>query len=348
MYEYYILFILGVVLCFIGGRDKCRQFYCATLLIFFMLLMSGFRSLTFNGDTQNYMAMIKYGSDSHSEFLFHLTYKFVSHPRLWLLLIAFLIYIPLLGVLKNEVMLACLGAFLFMISSSKFFTESFNIIRQSIAASFLLCSFAAWKYGKIYRTIILFVVSILFHTSSLIAAPFYFLRSCCFNRKLVILLLLITFIVGYRQLLNEFLSVFIAGLNTYTLGFDGISEILDKYAAYGGDGTSFNKNYIIATILPPTVMCLLTFPRTAIEKAKFGFYYNILLGATCIGNIVIPATQYGFRLTFALSLVQVLVVPIKYFLSTNQEKILLTVFLIFLSALYLYTLPTLMPNYSIS
>lgn len=80
---------------------------------------------------------------------------------------AFLIYFPLCFILKRKYYFY---AILFYILLYLYF-NSFNIIRQSIAASFSTCAVVYLEEKKYYRFVIWLVLGALFHISALIIVP---------------------------------------------------------------------------------------------------------------------------------------------------------------------------------
>ena len=116
-----------------------------------------------------------------------------------------------------------------------------------------------------------------------------------------------------------------------------IGDTLSTYAAYGSNGTTFNTNFIVGNTLPLSMMCLLTTPTSRTDRSDV-FYFNIMFVTTLIANIMIAATQYGFRLVFSLYIVQILVVANAYCYKNRIGRQLLTLFIGMLGLLYVYYL----------
>lgn len=347
MLPYYFILIIGILCCLCGGNNRTRQIFFCAIFMTMMMLLSGMRSYDFNIDTKNYMkAYYSNNWGFHIEYLFYRTINIIRHPRIWLLCITALIYIPLFFELKSVTKYCCLAAFAFITSSSKFFTESFNIIRQCIAATFILGCFIYWYKDRKTKAIIMLIIATLFHLSSLIAIPFLFLKNLIIKKWIAYFLLLSTFLIGLSGITTNIISEAIIGLDSLgDLTSGSLSETLYKYSSYGGNGVGFNHNFIIATCFPLTALGLITYPNTIRKRNSYNYYYIIFLISTCIGNIIIPATQFGFRVTFALSLVQIIVFALAYEFDYSNWRWLLLGYLLMSTILFLYTLPTLMPNY---
>jgi len=353
MIIYYVLLLLVISCCLISSGNQQRELFFGVLAWGAMLILSGLRSVDFNGDTAIYIQTFNRSYivndivESH-EVLFYSSMFLFRNPNLWLLFISVLIYTPLIFITKSETKLCCLAALIYMISASKFFTESFNIIRQSIAASIILWSFVENYKGHSGKTLILWLISILFHLSSLIIGPFYFIKRINVRRLVIYLLVTSTFLIGilgnYSQ---EIISMIfdIIGDNNSQGGLLG--DIFMKYSAYSRDGVSFNQNFIMATCFPIVLMVLFTYPQSRIQRSKYGYYYYILAFSSCLANIITPATQFGFRVTFSPLIVQILVYPLAFQYASKKRKIGLILLLFLFIIIYLHTLPTLMPNYKI-
>ena len=305
-----------------------------------MLLMCGLRSADVGTDTGSYLEAF----DNHdttgknTEVLFAITYSIIPNPHLWLFFTACLVYVPLFFIVRKETYNAAVAVLVYMVSSTKFFPESFNIIRQSIAASFILACFVDWAHDRKKRSLIFLAVALLVHNSSIIALPFLSLKNIRFHPLFVWAGIGLTFLLGVFQILNESIGTIIMGAGVLS-GDSSIGETINSYAAYGTNGTTFNTNFILANTLPISLMCLLTVPPRHTADEKDIFYFNILFVTTLIANIVIAATQFGFRLVFSLYIIQILVMANAYrYKKSETGKILLNLLLVFMCLLYAHYL----------
>ena len=302
-------------------------------------LLCGLRGDTVGTDTFNYLSPFSSSKQigRTSELLFYLTYRLVPFPHLWLFLTACLIYVPLFGIVKKETYYAAVAVLIYMISVTKFFPESFNIIRQSIAASFILACFVDWAAERKKRSLLFLLIAVLFHNSSVIALPFLWLKNIRFRPAVVWTGVIATFLIGLSQMFNEVIGLFILGMDAVAGDGSAIGDTLSTYAAYGSNGTTFNTNFIVGNTLPLSMMCLLTTPTSRTDRSDV-FYFNIMFVTTLIANIMIAATQYGFRLVFSLYIVQILVVANAYCYKNRIGRQLLTLFIGMLGLLYVYYL----------
>ncbi|HJC76144.1 MAG TPA: EpsG family protein [Candidatus Alistipes excrementavium] len=316
-----------------------RQQSVAWFVLAAMLLLCGLRGDTVGTDTFNYLSPFSSSKQigRTSELLFYLTYRLVPFPHLWLFLTACLIYVPLFGIVKKETYYAAVAVLIYMISVTKFFPESFNIIRQSIAASFILACFVDWAAERKKRSLLFLLIAVLFHNSSVIALPFLWLKNIRFRPAVVWTGVIATFLIGLSQMFNEVIGLFILGMDAVAGDGSAIGDTLSTYAAYGSNGTTFNTNFIIGNTLPLSMMCLLTTPTSRTDRSDV-FYFNIMFVTTLIANIMIAATQYGFRLVFSLYIVQILVVANAYCYKNRIGRQLLTLFIGMLGLFYVYYL----------
>lgn len=336
---YLVLLILCVFGCIWASHDTDKQRFIAGVMSMIMLFLCGLRGTTVGTDTHNYLEVFR--SSAHigrsAEFLFVLTYKLIPFPHLWLFFTSCLIYIPLWKVIKKATPYPAVAILIYMISTTKFFPESFNIIRQAIAASFILACFVDWGAERYKRSLLFLIIAVMFHNSSIIVLPFLLLKNIKIRPIIVWIGVSVTFFVGLSQVFQDIVSLLILGLETVS-GDGTLNETLSVYATYGSNGTTFNINYILGNTLPLSMMCLLTLPPRHTARKQDHFYFNILYVTTLIANIIIASTQYGFRVVFSLYIIQILVVANAFCYKNKIGRQILTVFLIFLGLLYIYYL----------
>lgn len=288
-------------------------------------------------DTINYYRIYYFNTllqDERLEPLFLLVRMIMPSFQLFLAFFSIITYGIIGWIISKNVKYKCLGVLIFMISATKFFPESFNIVRQSVATSFILWSFVRFNNKKYWSSVILLVIASLFHYSSGIALLFFSVKKYNPGFKFVIVVLISTFFIGLFNISATALQQIIIKLGEFTS-----NPLLLAYSRYG-----YKSNLLMAFtsrlvwLLPLTLLALTTYPSSLIAKKKYGFYYSIFFIATVIGNLIIPALDSGLRLVFSINIIQLLVVPMAYqYYSTVQKSILLGV-LIFSSALYVFYL----------
>lgn len=337
MVLYFSLLILTELCCVYANGNKRREIICTALLLIILCSLCGLRGLECGTDNINYYSIFKYKNYDSFEYAFIGSLYVIPYFQLWLFSYAFITYSIIFFQLKKETKYMCLGVLIFMISTSKFFPETFNVIRQAIAASIILWAFVSWNHSKHTQAFFAIIIASLFHTSSIIAVPLFFLKKVRVPYYICVVTLLATVVLGMRHILNDTLQLFALGFTDYNPA-DAVADVVNKYSSYGSGTTYLNANAMLINTFPITVMGLLTYPFSEESKEKYGFYYNIFWIATLIGNLFIPAMEYGFRVVFSLQIVQVLVLPLAYQYSKRIMRQLQICYLGILSIVYLYYL----------
>lgn len=331
-----LLFIVGLC-CIYSNSNRRKEIVCSFLLIMILMLLCGLRGINCGTDNVNYLYIFRTHNFESFEYGFIASYLLIPNFQLWLFLYALFTYVILFYQLKKETLYMCLGVLIYIISTTRFFPESFNIIRQALAASIMLWAFICWKHSRKLNAFFGVIFAMLFHTSSIIAIPFFFLKYIKFPFWLCAGFVVLTLILGMMHIVNDVLQLFILGIAEFS-SFDSTADLATKYASYGGDTSFLNAKAMFINTVPISGMALLTYPFKIDAKKAYGFYYNIFLFATLIGNIFIPAMVYGFRLVFSLQIVQVLVLPLAYQYYNRLGRQFLVIYLILLSVVYIYYL----------
>lgn len=338
MIVYFLLAFLTAILTIVV--KKKYQILFSFIIILIMFLLCGLRGINIGIDTKEYVYSFQYGVDSYftdsGEKLFALTYILVhffsDSWNVWLFFVSSLIYIPLFIILKKESPNPLYSSLVFMVSVSHFFPESMNIIRQSIATIIILGVYVLWNREKKTLSLILLLVAVLFHTTSLIALPFLFLKNIKFNNKLVIFsLLIVTFLgaTGLYGFINDYI------LNLGNVGANIYGDTMVRYSNYG-NGTGSNLNGFIFSIVPFSFLCLITMPLSD-EDNKYRFYFNILFVGTIL-YCLISTIDYSFRIVYGLMIIQIIILPYAYKFGKLNRRILIIIYTVIMIMLYLWYL----------
>lgn len=340
MIIYFLMAFITVILTIIV--EKKYQIFFSSIIILIMFLICGLRGANVGIDTKDYVDSFQTGIDSYftdsNEILFPFTYTivhfFCDSWVIWLLFVSSLIYIPLFIVLKNESPNPLFSSLIFMVSISHFFPESMNIIRQSIATIFILGAYCYWNNEKKFISLILLLIAVLFHTTSIIALPFLFFKKVRLNNNFVVLsLFLVTLlgITGFYGFINDFI-LDMSGLNDNVY-----SGTIVRYSNYGS-GAGSNLNGYIFSIVPFSILCLITKPISD-EDNKYRFYFNILFFGTILYNLI-STIEYSFRMVYGLMIIQILVIPYSYKFGNRNRRILIIIYtsiMTILHFLYMYS-----------
>lgn len=336
MLLYIFLVTLTIISCLICNGKRKREIIISFFLLFFLAIMCGLRGLNCGTDNINYLHIFKYKDyDTSTEYGFVSSFYLIRNFHLWLFLYAIATYALIFKILKDEVNYMTLGILIFIVSTSKFFPETFNVIRQALAAPLILLGFINWNKDKKLKAVGFILLAMLFHTSSVIAFPFLLLRKVHFNFWIVVPALIITYVLGARHIINDTLQLFTFGLSAFS-NSESIGEIAQKYSTYGTQDVRTNANAMLMNTLPICLLCALSYPFSRQAKDRYSFYYSIFFITTLIGNLFIPAMEYGFRLVFSLQFIQIIVVPLAYQYSNKIRRQMFWGLFVLLSLIFLY------------
>lgn len=336
---YILLIVFNYISIYAAGRSKRKEVLYSFLLLATMCAMCACRDLYCGTDTLNYKRIY----DSllnlrESESLFIWALNTFSTFRGLLVFFALATYIPLFLFIKKETLYCCLAVLVFMVSPNRLFPETFNIIRQALAASLVLGGFIFWFHKKRLYSLGLILIATLFHTSSLIALPFLFLPKKSISYKWSLILLISSVVLSYMGSLTTFIQNFI----TSTLGnlnIDFLGSALEHYSHYGAKNIrELNIVGLSVRLLPVSLLCFLAYPRTEEGGKSYGFYYNIFLIGTVLGNIFLTGIAWGIRIMFSIAMIQVLVVPLAYQYADRRYRTYINWILLFLSVSYIFYL----------
>lgn len=188
---------------------------------FILIIVSGFRGVDVGIDTYTYSQIFKtiINQDLSVSFIsLDLEKGFVLFNYLVavlfgdnfqvLLIIASLFFIFTVGLIVYEYSeIAWMSFYLFI--ALGYYTFGMSGMRQAIAIGFTLLSYHLVKRGKIFISIITFVLAILFHYSAVIFLPIYFIRRLKINNiNVLVSLFLIVLIKLYAIYIFSFMNGF--------------------------------------------------------------------------------------------------------------------------------------------
>lgn len=341
MIIYFLMAFIAAILTIVV--EKKYQVIFSFAIISMMFFFCGLRGINVGIDTKEYVDSFQTGVDSYftdsNEKLFPFTYTLVhffsNSWTIWLLFVSSLIYAPLFIILKKDSPNPLFSSLIFMVSMSHFFPETMNIIRQSIATVFILGAYVYWNKEKKILSLTLLIISVLFHTTSIIALPFLFLKKLRLNINLVLASLFIVMLLG--------LTGSYGFINDYILSLSGVddniyADTIVRYANYGV-GTGSNLNGFIYSVVPFLFLCFITMPLSE-EDDKYRFYFNILFIGTILYSLI-STIDYAFRIVYGLMIVQILVIPYAYkFGKPNRRKLIIiyTFIMVMIHLSYIYSM----------
>ncbi|UTZ26434.1 EpsG family protein [Vibrio campbellii] len=208
-------------------------------LFLFFILVLGFRGTDSGNDTQSYINMFHDISQGNpGSFVFQSKeYLYIKSTELilflgggfreYLIFSAFLMFVPILYVLKKTNSINVLTVSAFLALGPFFFFHSG--IRQAIAISFFSLSTLFLIQGLKFRSALFFVIAANFHISVILACPFLLAIRWKYNKWLYYFILTFSFLVSFRPQLLVNIILFASSI------------IPEKYRVFLTEGLSYNS-----------------------------------------------------------------------------------------------------------
>lgn len=313
------------------GRVERNRLYQAIVfsIILVYVVIVGFR-YNVGVDYKNYLGWYniyfrtgKYPvKDMDSSFLF-INYVVKELNIHFSFIFCFLAYILIYAILRGVRYMKFLYAFFFF---TIIFNESMNVMRQ-IAAFFLcFCSFSLYFEGNKKRSLIIGIMAVLTHKSSLAALAWIpFLKIDAFkNRKITAFFLVVTFLMGIS--LYDYLKVvfvFVAPFFGNRLGGYADEWSMEQFeehtAAASGEGIAV----VIYLFINLLIVRYSTKLRQIYKDYHFSFYYNIFIIGQMLNHICSLNTIF-IRANYCFSLYNIVVLSFfcHYLLVKNKTSVL--------------------------
>jgi hypothetical protein len=304
------------------------------------MLITGMRDESIGVDSPQYANRFSFVYDiswgdltSMYEPIYQLTVNFVnsftSKYGWWFLLMSVITFTPIAIAICSYSKIPLLSVLVYMVSTVHLFPETMNIMRQSVAISFLLLSYIFFSKNKKLLSGVLFLVAFGFHFSSVIVIPFYFLCKINIKRKYVISALILTFIIGIIGL-SVISSNFISNI-FFNLG-GNFETGIDKFNNQS-DIRMLNIYGVIMSLLPINILCYLLLPSQSDDKT-YKYLFNIFFCGVIISNLLYSSVSFGFRYSYPFFVVESLLFANKY--KTEKRLKPYLVFIVLFYCFYLW------------
>lgn len=325
---YLFIFFISIFFIVLGLNQKNRKIGLVLELIGLLIpcILAGVRSTDVGTDTSGYpLSLYNFVSEGYSfnqlvdfsnmwylsadkVYLF-ITY-IVAHNNLsfqfYLFIIEVLIIFPYYISLKinnkNNNNSIIFGMFLFFLA---FYNLSLNMIRQSIAISFVILSFTIFKNKdiknnkkRVFISLLLFCIAYGFHNTTLFCLPFYFLYSYFEkkDRKL-----------KNKQFVNILICLFFSSLPVFykpILTFIGNFGLYNKVSLYLDKYTNFDIDFL-GTFVNLVIIFIIMNNKKIIQKSNQNYIFVVTL-AFCnlflsfLGAFVTYTQRVAYYLYFIL------------------------------------------------
>lgn len=308
----YIILALILFLFILIPQEKKEVFYLLVISFFLLFSFAILRDYSVGEDFENYSrGFIDYGGEGKTnvrlEPAWYFIYKFfflIGNFRVYVVFFYAILYFFILKFFWKESEYPVLAVLLYLLLG--FYFDSYNIMRQSFAALFVLYSTNHIINRNFFVFSLILLIGSLFHLSVLFFFPFYFVAKWLKDyRHILSFLILFSLIAGYLNLIN---LTSIVPKNT----------LFDKYLMYlimgERETISFMGKFINVFHSLVAISCIYI-ART--EKTKY-FVFLFVLGV-CLNNIFYTY-QWLFRLYNPIFIVFILL-SIPNVISEIKDKL---------------------------
>ncbi len=176
MLIYFLIFSFSLFLLLVKKRKKIIG---CNLLLLLMAVMCMLRGEDVGIDTANYIDIFDSGyrlayyviKDPIWGGLGTLLYQTTGDYRLFQILMGIITYLPLFVVFNKKSDNITISILIFLFATNRYFFETFNMMRQAAATSYLLWCWVVFSEKKYLKAIALFVIAEGLHHTSLIYLP---------------------------------------------------------------------------------------------------------------------------------------------------------------------------------
>lgn len=331
------MFVYIFILCFIWLFVYKSKEYNAIKGLLIILLLYAFCALRdehVGTDTERYInSYLGLGINKYEQ-LFNVISEYIfvfsGNPNVYLAIISLFIFIPLFIFLRLEKVDVVLALLVYYISTGWYYLETYNAIRQSVALSIVLLFYYFLKNDKYFVSFVLMVFAVNIHTSALLGIFPAIFRYIKIRREYGVLILLVSLIIGYYNLIDVRLLID----SIYGYQYNNIID-LSRYIYQSEYLYYFKRNIagFIVGVLPTSILCLYL-----LFKYPIDFYSRIYFWGAVLTNIVI-SLPIAHRLTSYYRIVEIVLLPLILEKEKSKNMIMIIFFwFVSLSAFFVYRL----------
>lgn len=300
----YILFALFMgVLGFVSSNCKFKERrieFCPEIM-FLILVFCFFCGVRYNVGVDyiaylnNYLHYQNVGINLlEKEFLFQFITKAMAgsgfHFSFYFAFLAFIqIYFVIKSFEKEKEILRYLPLLILLGTSFLYWT---NAIRHMIAAAIFLYSLRYVKSKNLFKYLICIAFAFLFHKSSLLLVPFYYiLRIDIFaSKSWTLIIILISFIVQMAGVIEPLIKQlsFILDFLGYSYSYENFDLIMSKE-----NDRNFGVRSVIIMAIPVVVILYNNQLKNYFSHTNYTYYYNLMVMGL-IGSIIIIDLPISF------------------------------------------------------
>lgn len=307
--DYYIVFYLTLVfVSLVSLTNNNLDNICYVLILFFSILFIGGRYHV-GADFIEYENIFKYSNDIRFDSGFLFLFKFFKSLGLSYAYASLLFYISTITLFSLAIKgfkyktISVLFFILFL------FVPLTSTIRQGLSIPFFILAINNLLNAKKY--IIYSLVGVTFHSSAFILIPLYLLRKVSLGRNSVITLIIVSFFIGYLNVINYFLM-----LLSY-IPFTGAS--LTKVLTYSTRYTE-PMSLIAQVYRLGAIFILFVFWNPISKDERLKFCKNVYIFVFALSLIFKDNGVLINRISFSTNIVLVYIASHYYMLTGSAVK----------------------------
>ena len=177
MVVYVVILVFTLLAPFVNRIDKKHNYNKFIIMLFIFVV--GMRARNVGTDTDNYWYSYLYSMSNRVEPLFFFLRNICRSLSLsvnaYFTLIAILTFVPLWKVIKSNSFNPGFSLLIYYTFSTLFFFQTFNVVRASLAVSYLLLSCSFLQRNNLKQAFFYSIIAILFHYSAILIILFVLL-----------------------------------------------------------------------------------------------------------------------------------------------------------------------------
>ena len=321
MVVYILMLIISLVFSFFikEKNNKCLNNFLIILSAFPFFFVTAFRydvgtDYMFRY-TRDFVKILAHQGVNDLEigfkFLYNFCIFFTSNSQSIFIATSFIIITLIFKSIHDQSKNITLSILLFFVGA--FFFQSLNLTREYISIALILFSYSYLLNGKYFKWIVVMIISILFHSSSIIYAmlsfvTYIFIKKCEHNE----------IVLNYKFIITLFISMFLFGpiIKESIMSYMSFT----RFKVYIGSQFDYGDLQIIPFILNILLFLWMVYCARKSKKLNEEGKYYLYIQFFCI--FIIGMGKYIYlvnRLSYYFTIFQIISVP--YFLSILKEKI---------------------------
>lgn len=324
---YIIIFVSSLLILLI--RNAKIKKISSNLLLLVMTLTCVLRSEDIGSDTLNYVSIYDsvYGLAYYIEkdplfgLIGLLVHLFSGNYHIFQILLGIITYFPLFIVFNKYSDNIAISVLIFIFATNRYFFETFNIIRQSAAAAYLLWCWVMVDKKKYWKALSLFLIAAGFHHTSWICFPIAivalkFKVSIRTIGVFIFATLIFTFIFSNMEILVSLQKIFLS------------NETIGKYDTYEKELAKTIWG-LLPIVLPYACITIIGY-RQYVDN-----YIFRLFAYGSIFTIFISVLPMAYRISYGIIILELLIFPIM--LKSGSNNKLLTQCIIICLVIFSFT-----------